>query len=93
MQDNLKQMLERDGKIEESLVRGQQLQVQSGRFKKNSAAVNRKMKCRYYCYWFWIIFSVLLAISLLISWWAGAFKSSSSSDKDNTNNDNPKQAT
>ena len=27
MQDNLKQMLERDGKIEESLVRGQQLHV------------------------------------------------------------------
>ncbi len=75
MLDNLEEMMKRDGKIEESLAKGQQLQVTTNRFKKNATAVNRKMKCRYYCYWFWIVFTVLLALSLVISWFAGAFSS------------------
>lgn len=82
MLDNLESMMERDGKITDSLVKGQQLQVTTNRFKKNAVAVNRKMKCRYYCYWFWIIFSCALAASLLIAWIAGAFNKS-----DDTNND------
>ena len=75
MLDNLGAMMERDGKITDSLVKGQQLQVTTNRFKKNATAVNRQMKCRYYCYWFWIIFTCVLAASLLISWMAGAFSS------------------
>lgn len=80
MQDNLQSMLERDGKIEESLVKGQQLYVQTTSFKKNASAVNRKMKWRYYCYWFWLCFIAILALTLLICWWSGAFSSSSSDD-------------
>ena len=73
MLDNLGAMMERDGKITDSLVKGQQLQVTSNKYKKNAMAVNRKMKIRYYCYWFWIIFSCLLVASLLIAWMAGGF--------------------
>ena len=73
MLDNLEAMMERDGKITDSLVKGQQLQVTSNSYKKNAGAVNRKMKIRYYCYWFWIIFSCLLVASLLIAWMAGGF--------------------
>lgn len=83
MLDNLEEMMKRDGKIEESLAKGQQLQVTTNRFKKNATAVNRKMKCRYYCYWFWIVFVIVLAASLLISWFAGAF-SNKDDNQDNT---------
>lgn len=75
MLDNLGAMMERDGKITDSLVKGQQLNVTANSYKKNATGVNRKMKIRYYCYWFWIIFVCVLAASLLITWIAGGFSS------------------
>ena len=81
-------MLERDGKIEESLVKGQQLQVTTTKYKKTASQANRKYKWRYYCTRFWVVFIVLLILTLVIAALAGAFKSSDDKKDDNNNNSN-----
>ena len=82
MVDNMQLMLDRGDKITESLVKGQQLQVQSNKYKTNAKKVSKKMKWRYYCYWFWIIFICALAASLLITWIAGGFSSKDDNSDD-----------
>ena len=74
MLDNMDLMLQRGDKIEEGLIKGQQLQTVSSNYKKRAVKVNKKMKCRYYCYWFWIVFVCVVAAAFLIAWIAGAFK-------------------
>lgn len=71
MQDSLKLMLERDGKIEESLARGQNLKVVSSSYKKSSNSLNRNLKWRLYCYWITIILIVIIFVILLILWISG----------------------
>ena len=61
-------MLERDGKLEEALVRGQQVQIGAQQLKKRSSQVNNKMKWRYYCYWIAIASASILALALFIYW-------------------------
>jgi len=67
-------MLERDGKIEESLVKGAQLQVTSHTFKKHSVTVSNQMKMRSRCYV--VVVSLLIAavVLFLVLWIVGLFK-------------------
>ena len=41
MVDNMNQMLERDGKIESALAKGEELNVQTYKYKKTASATNK----------------------------------------------------
>jgi len=69
-------MLERDGKIEESLARGSNLQVASNSYKNRSTSLNRNLRWRYYCYRISIALIAILLIVLISLWISGKFSSS-----------------
>ena len=74
IQDSLKAMLERDGKIEESLIKGQQLQVQSHTFKSSAKKVESQMKWRSRCYMIVVSLLVVVGLVLLVVWLVKLFK-------------------
>lgn len=64
----MKSMLERDGKIEEALVKGQEMKVTTVTFKKRATSVNQNMKWRNRWYAITICLVVTLLLTILI-WW------------------------
>ena len=75
IQESIKLMLERDGKIEESLLKTNQMKVVANNYKKKTVEVNTMMNRRKWC--LRIVggaFAVGLA-GLLIWWVAGIFSS------------------
>jgi hypothetical protein len=68
IQDSLKLMIERDGKLEEAIAKGQTLVVESKRFKQTSIQVNTHYLWRKRCYYILGISAIILVIALLV-WW------------------------
>ena len=73
IQDSLQAMIERDGKIEVSLAKGEQLKVQSHVYKKRTVEVKQTMKWRARCYQITLAVIVVTFITLIICWFCGLF--------------------
>lgn len=65
---SMKVMLERDSKIEECLVKTDELKVQAQTLKKRAIVVNKTMKRRNYCLKFVVPVILIILVGLLI-WW------------------------
>ena len=59
-------MLERDGKIEQGLVKGSQLRTASTGLKKRAVVIKKVQKKRYYCFWIVICTVIITAIALIV---------------------------
>ena len=68
IQDNIKSLLERDGKIEEALVKGEMINAQTYKFKKNSTQLNTNMNRRRQCFKYGGTIVALAVLGLFI-WW------------------------
>ena len=71
IQDSLKLMIERDGKLEEAIAKGQTLVVESKRFKQTSTQVNTHFLWRKRCYYIAGFSAIVLLIALLVWWIVG----------------------
>ena len=60
MVENLEKVIERDGKLEELLVKGENINNQAQIYKKKSLEVNNKMSRRNCCCWLTVIGTILL---------------------------------
>lgn len=67
-QNSLKLMLERDGKIEESLAKGADLVVATTVFKKQAVQVKEVMSCREKCTKYGGTVLILLLVGLFMFW-------------------------
>ena len=72
IQDNLNIIRDRNGKIEDALVKGAQLQAVSNNLKKNSTTVNKqaKRKSRCYCVTMILIILAVIAGAIFALWFA-----------------------
>jgi hypothetical protein len=74
MQDTMKQMLERDGLLEECLQRGSDINIKSVAMKKKTVTLNRQMGRRLWCYRIVGGTLAIVVVAALIYWVISWFK-------------------
>jgi hypothetical protein len=77
MIDNLKKVIERDEKLDELLVKGENIDNEAKTYKKKAKDANKVMKRRRCCCWFAIIGTILLvgvSVFLILWLWLGIIK-------------------
>jgi len=66
MVENLEKMLDRDGKLDEALVRGQQIDDKAQTYRTKAKQVNNVVKKRNCYCWLIIVLSILVAAGLAV---------------------------